>query len=149
MVSKGFLPGCEEAKEAWPRGCQSWVRTTLSNFATSRLITGTTSSPFRTASAPPGQKSFCTSTTMRHCMSFLLDGEAAGEREAALALRRHDDHFACCGAHAGQGGNGRAMRHENEVRSAALLASDRPHLPDLPLAVLSSTKEIAERRRSF
>ena len=36
------------------------------------LITGTTSSPFGTASALPGQKSFCTSTTINAFCFFIL-----------------------------------------------------------------------------
>jgi nicotinamidase/pyrazinamidase len=41
-VSKGFLPTCADAKEAWPGVCQSCVTTTFLNFAASALITGTT-----------------------------------------------------------------------------------------------------------
>src|SRR5580704_426581 len=69
MVSNGCRPGCEEANDKWPRGCQSWVSTTLRNRAAIRLTIGTTSSPRGTASAPPGQKSFCTSTAMRTSLS--------------------------------------------------------------------------------
>src|SRR5580658_1141826 len=65
MVANGALPGCDEANDKWPRGCQSWVSTTLRKRAARPLTTGTTSLPRGTASAPPGQKSFCTSTTMR------------------------------------------------------------------------------------
>src|SRR5579863_2538299 len=69
MVSWGCRPGCEEAKEAWPGGCQSWVRTTWAKRRVRSLIGPTTASPSGTASAPPGQKSFCTSTTMRTSVS--------------------------------------------------------------------------------
>ena len=31
MVEKMSCPGCDEAKEEWPSGCQSWVSTTLVN----------------------------------------------------------------------------------------------------------------------
>src|SRR5262245_47550725 len=63
MVSKGFLPGWEEANEMCPGVCQSWVRTTCSKTRASRLIMGTTWSPSFTARDPPGTKQFCTSTT--------------------------------------------------------------------------------------
>ena len=46
------------------RGCQSWVKTRTANAGAMRLTSGTTRSPSATASAPPGQKSFCTSMTM-------------------------------------------------------------------------------------
>src|SRR5215831_15843396 len=64
MESKGLLPGWEFANDWWPGGCQSCVSTTFSKRLASSFTTGTTSSPFCTASLPPGQKSFCTSTTM-------------------------------------------------------------------------------------
>src|SRR4029453_7370157 len=63
MAVKG-CPLWVEAKEEWPRGCQSWVRITWSNRPIRRLTKGKISSPFGTASAPPGQKSFCTSMTI-------------------------------------------------------------------------------------
>src|SRR5574337_2058061 len=63
MVSNGFLPGCELANDAWPGVCQSCVMTMLSNAAASRLMTGTTSAPPGTGSAP-AMKPFCTSTTI-------------------------------------------------------------------------------------
>jgi hypothetical protein len=40
------------------------VKTLTAKRGSSRLITGTTASPSGTARAPPGQKSFCTSTTI-------------------------------------------------------------------------------------
>src|SRR4029453_13513600 len=63
MVVNGS-PLWVEAKDEWPFGCQSWVSTTCWNCAISLLTRGTISSPLGTASAPPGQKSFCTSMTM-------------------------------------------------------------------------------------
>src|SRR5450432_1382831 len=63
MVSNRAEPGWLEANELWPAGCQSCVSTTWSKRSVSRLMTGTTASPSPTASAPPGQKSFCTSMT--------------------------------------------------------------------------------------
>src|SRR3546814_5381908 len=48
----------------WSAGCQSCVTIRCANLPASRFITGTTASPSGTASAPPGQKSFCTSTTI-------------------------------------------------------------------------------------
>src|SRR3546814_344843 len=64
VVSNGALPGCAIAKEVWSAGCQSCVTIRCANLPASRFITGTTASPSGTASAPPGQKSFCTSTTI-------------------------------------------------------------------------------------
>src|SRR5262247_1840156 len=63
MLSNGFLPGWEEAKEMWPDVCQSWVRTTFWNALAILLMSGTISSPLATAKLPPGRKQFCTSTT--------------------------------------------------------------------------------------
>ncbi len=54
MTSSGARPGCEEANEACPGGCQSWVATTIGKRGIRALITGTTSSPPRTARAPAG-----------------------------------------------------------------------------------------------
>src|SRR5688572_18531624 len=62
MLVKG-RPLWVDAKEEWPRGCQSWVSTTWRNCPIRRLTVGTISSPFGTARLPPGQKSFCTSMT--------------------------------------------------------------------------------------
>src|SRR5918996_6020692 len=116
MVSKGFFPGCEEAKEAWPRGCQSWVSTMFSKRAASRLMSGTTSSPFGTARAPPGQKSFCTSTTMRHeAISVFRNGEPAGD----FPLRQ-DHQLAGSRGYAGECRNRRAMRDQHEIRFPGL-----------------------------
>jgi hypothetical protein len=50
-------------------GCQSRVATTTSCSRAMRLIGSITSSPRSTASAPPGVKSFCTSTTMSASVS--------------------------------------------------------------------------------
>src|SRR6266446_8946928 len=61
MVSNAAEPGCDVAKELWPDGCQSWVSATWPKHSVRRLMTGTTASPSATASAPPAQKSFCTS----------------------------------------------------------------------------------------
>src|SRR3954451_22768729 len=61
MVSNAAEPGCAVANELWPAGCQSWVSATWPKPSARRLMTGTTASPSPTASAPPGQKSFCTS----------------------------------------------------------------------------------------
>src|SRR5919201_1674679 len=69
MVSNGRRSGCAEANEKCPAGCQSCVSTTCWNLCASSLITGTTSSPRGTASLPPGQKSFWTSTTSRTSVS--------------------------------------------------------------------------------
>ena len=63
MVSKGFFPGWFEANEAWFLVCQSWVKITFWNFSPRELMTGIISSPFGTASVPPGKKQFWTSTT--------------------------------------------------------------------------------------
>src|ERR1044072_3627793 len=63
MVVKGS-PLWVEAKDEWPFGCQSCVSTTCWNCSIRRLTRGTISSPLGTASAPPGQKSFCTSMTI-------------------------------------------------------------------------------------
>ena len=65
IVSNGCRPGWALANEACPGGCQSWVRITCVNSPASRLTAGTIASPSGTASAPPGQKSFCTSTMIR------------------------------------------------------------------------------------
>ena len=40
MVSYGFRPGCAEANDRWPGGCQSCVSTTCANRVASRLIDG-------------------------------------------------------------------------------------------------------------
>src|SRR5579871_3110207 len=62
-VWNGSAPGWLLANEEWPAGCQSCVSNTCAKRCASRLMTGTTASPSATASAPPGQKSFCTSIT--------------------------------------------------------------------------------------
>ncbi len=64
VVEKGAAPAWLEAKLEWPAGCQSCVSTTWLAEPISRFTTGTISSPPPTASAPPGQKSFCMSMTM-------------------------------------------------------------------------------------
>jgi hypothetical protein len=46
------------------------VVTTVENRGASRLMTGTTWSPSGTARLPPGQKSFCTSTTISASSRF-------------------------------------------------------------------------------
>src|SRR5262245_20044651 len=117
MVSKGFFPGWEEANEAWPGGCQSWVSTTFSKRAARRLITGTTSSPFGTASAPPGQKSFCTSTTIRQGVMSTV-GHRKPARERAF---RQNDHLAGIRVHSGERSNRRAMGDEDQVSFAGVL----------------------------
>src|SRR5262245_55872896 len=89
MVSKGFLPGCVVAKEKWPGACQSCVSTTWWNRAARRLTIGTISSPCGTASAPPGQKSFCTSTTMSTSLpSMVAASLISGSRRARSAFAR-------------------------------------------------------------
>jgi len=65
MVSKGFFPGYIDANDAWPGGCQSCAVTTQGNCAAMRFTSGTISSPFGTASAPSGMKSFWMSTRIR------------------------------------------------------------------------------------
>src|SRR5919199_2099075 len=50
--------------ERWSCGCQSWVATTVPKRGISSFSVSTIWSPSFTASAPPGQKSFCTSTTI-------------------------------------------------------------------------------------
>src|SRR5262249_57823542 len=47
------------------RGCQCCVSTTCRNVFAMLLINGITSLPRGTARLPPGQKSFCTSTTRK------------------------------------------------------------------------------------
>src|ERR1041385_3433519 len=56
MVSYGFRPGCVDANERCPGGCQSWVSTTWATRCASLLMTGTTSSPRGTARAPPDRR---------------------------------------------------------------------------------------------
>src|SRR4029450_11638832 len=58
-----------DSKEQCSAGCQSMVATDSHRCSKSRLITGTTSSPYGTARAPPGQKSFCTSTMINASVS--------------------------------------------------------------------------------
>ena len=65
--------------------------------AISSLTSGTISSPPATASAPPGQKSFCTSMTISasrpwHTPSAIVDGaQTSMDRAAAsTAFSRHD-----------------------------------------------------------
>src|SRR3712207_404060 len=69
VVSKGCRAGWLEAKEAWPSGCQSCVSTTWRKALARRLIGAITASPSGTASAPPGRKSYWTSTTIRMSVS--------------------------------------------------------------------------------
>ena len=54
-------PECCEAKETWSSQCQSWVRTTTSNWSRIELITGMTASPSGTGKVPLGRKHFWTS----------------------------------------------------------------------------------------
>ena len=54
-------PECCEAKETWSSQCQSWVRTTTSNWSRMELITGMTASPSGTGKVPLGRKHFWTS----------------------------------------------------------------------------------------
>ena len=59
----GHGPPCATNDE-WSAGCQSRVAIVSANRASAAnaLIGAITSSPAGTASAPPGRKSFCTST---------------------------------------------------------------------------------------
>ncbi len=59
----GHGPPCG-TNEPWSGECQSRVATTRGASRASRLSTSITASPSATASAPPGQKSFWTSTTI-------------------------------------------------------------------------------------
>src|SRR5579883_2299189 len=88
MVWNGSAPGWLLANEEWPAGCQSCVSTTCAKRCASRLITGTTASPSATASAPPGQKSFCTSITSSRSegrMSMSVAGPLDGGNRIAVA----------------------------------------------------------------
>src|SRR5215216_1693251 len=76
MVSNGRRPECVDAKEKCPAGCQSWVSTAWWNLCARRLTSGTTSSPHSTGSLPPGQKSFCTSTTSNRSSSPIASRSA-------------------------------------------------------------------------
>ena len=73
------------ANETWSPGCQSWVSTTLVKFAAIRLIAGTTFSPPGTASAPPVQKSFCTSITSSTSRSEICIARSRSSRPARRA----------------------------------------------------------------
>src|ERR1700677_5172585 len=100
VTSNGLAPACEDANEAWPVGCQSWVITTLSKARRRRATSGMMASPSATASAPPGRKSFCTSITSRTSSPVMTIGvvstsaSPAGPRERAntLALEQYHDH---------------------------------------------------------
>src|SRR5271156_5711041 len=99
VTSNGLAPSCEDANDAWPAGCQSWVTTTFSNARPSRSTSGMIASPSATASAPPGRKSFCTSITMRTSSAVMTIGAStsappASPRELAnaLALEQYHDH---------------------------------------------------------
>src|SRR6185436_11165097 len=72
----------------WPGVCQSCVTTTFSNLRASWLTSGTISSPCFTSSAPPGQKSFCTSTTIRQSVARGMTLALYGENDLAGVLRR-------------------------------------------------------------
>src|SRR3989337_1281989 len=76
----GRFPRWLEANEAWPAGCQSCVSTTTAKRSAISLTSGTISSPCATASAPPGRKSFCTSTTTSASLARRIS-----EREDQLA----------------------------------------------------------------
>ena len=54
-------PECCEAKETWSSQCQSWVRTTTSNWSRMEFITGMTASPSGTGKVPLEIKHFWTS----------------------------------------------------------------------------------------
>src|SRR5262245_48971565 len=91
VVSNGFLPAWELAKEAWPGVCQSCVTTMLSNDAASLLISGTTSAPPFTGSVPPSTKQFWTSTTIRAAFaSGLMVCARAGPRAPIPAVRQRE-----------------------------------------------------------
>src|ERR1700730_5077856 len=78
MRSKGLRPSWLLAKERWPGGCQSWVASTWAKCRARRFTTGTMASPCGTASAPPGQKSFCASVTIRTSCRERCIGIGAG-----------------------------------------------------------------------
>src|ERR1700704_3067864 len=86
MLSNGFFPSCEEAKEMWPGVCQSWVSTTFWKDLAILLMSGMISSPLATARLPPGRKQFCTSTTTSAVSGpglILPCASAAGANEAS------------------------------------------------------------------
>src|SRR5574337_1072914 len=92
------MPGWVEAKEAWPGGCQSWVTATCRKRLASALTSGTIASPSATASAPPGMKSACMSTTSRTSSSSIVipDGMRATssdrhQRAPAAPLKDKND----------------------------------------------------------
>src|SRR5436190_2660082 len=72
----------------WAGVCQSCVTTTFSNLRASWLMSGTISSPCFTSSAPPGQKSFCTSTTIRQSVARGMALPLYSEDDLAGVLRR-------------------------------------------------------------
>src|SRR5271167_1393770 len=99
VTSNGMAPACEEANDAWPAGCQSWVTTTLSNSRARRSTSVMIASPSATASAPPGRKSFCTSITSRTSSAVMTIGASISASPAsprdladALALEQYHDH---------------------------------------------------------
>ena len=90
MVSKGLRPAWLDANDRCPATCQSWVSATWAKRRASALTTGTTAPPSGTARAPPGRKSFCTSTTSRRSRSVgvrVMVGTERGAREGCAALR--------------------------------------------------------------
>src|SRR5580704_1054032 len=97
MIPNGLAPGCADAKDACPRGCQSWVSTTLAKLSARRLTSGTIESPSSTASAPPGMKSFCMSTTRRTSRSSIAIPTVMASHLGAddfgdpLSFEQHDD----------------------------------------------------------
>ena len=89
VVSNGFLPGWDDAKETCPGVCQSCVSTTCSKPVASRLMSGMIWSPSFTASEPPGVKQFWTSITRRTSCAvgfiFVLPVCAAAIRAAPVS----------------------------------------------------------------
>src|SRR5687767_3710796 len=77
------LPGCDDAKDECPAGCQSWVCTTCLKFLAKSLMRGTTSSASGTASFPPAQKSYCMSTTRSTSFSLVCMGTSLGKGSGA------------------------------------------------------------------
>src|ERR1700682_6441806 len=124
MVSNAAEPGCDVAKELWPDGCQSWVSATWPKRSVRRLMTGTTASPSATASAPPAQKSFCTSITsstssslsrivildLRHGLSANLERKAKARSAGIFKPPR-----SCCRTLASSDGIGWNDKHQGAI----------------------------------
>jgi hypothetical protein len=68
------LLGVGGGEEMCCGGCQSWVRTTWSNFFARALTRGMMASPSSMAKAPPGMKSFWRSMTKRASVGWRMMG---------------------------------------------------------------------------